>query len=303
MWFKNLTLFRFTEPFTLSPVQLAEQLHSMAFRPCSAHEAFSLGWIAPLGKYSEQLVHTANGYIMLCVKQEEKVLPSAVVNEILQEKIEALEAKDNRKLSKKARSALKDELIFDLLPKAFAFSRKTYAYLDPKGGWLVVDTASTKKAEELLTLLRKCIGSLPAVPPATVVKPTTRLTQWLLADELPPTDIKLEDECELRAPEETGAIIRCKRHDLTVPEITNHLNTGKQVIKVAVTWEDRLNFVLDEQLSIKRLKFLDLVQEQADITEAQDAAEQFDIEFTIMTAELANFLPRLLALFDGELQT
>jgi len=299
MWFKNLSIFRLTEAFTLTPDELEQKLEQIPFRSCGAHEESSFGWTAPLGKTSAQLVHSANGFMMICAKKEEKVLPAAVVNELVQEKILETEDQQGRKLSKKERTAIKDELLFELLPKAFTFSRKTYAYIDAKGGWLVVDAASAKKAEDLLSLLRKCLGSLPAVPPNTLEKPIATMTQWLLNDQAP-ADITIEDECELRSPEEEGGIIRCKRHDLSVPEIKNHLDTGKEVIKLAVSWADRLSFIIDEHLAIKRLRFLDLIQDQVADIETYDEAEQFDVDFSIMSLELANFLPRLIELFGGE---
>jgi recombination associated protein RdgC len=299
MWFKNLSIFRLTEDFTLAPADLEQKLEQMAFRPCGSHEEFTFGWTSPLGKSSEQLVHSANGFLMVCGKKEERVLPASVVNEMLQEKIAETEEQQGRKLAKKERTALKDELIFELLPRAFTFSNKTYAYIDPKGGWLIVDAASAKKAEDLLSSLRKCLGSLPAVPLNTIEKPVKVMTAWLTHNQAP-DDITIEDECELRSPEEEGGIIRCKRHDLSLPEIKNHLDTGKEVIKLAVNWADRIAFIIDENLAVKRLKFLDLIQDQVADTEAGSEAEQFDVDFSIMSLELSNFLPRLLELFGGE---
>lgn len=299
MWFKNLSLFRFTEPFTLNSDELAEKLEAQRFRPCGSHETSSFGWTVPLGKEEQPLVHATNGYMMLCVKKEERVLPAAVVNEMTQEKMVEAEEQQGRKLSKKERTRLKDELIFDLLPRAFTFSRRCYAYIDPKGGWLVVDTASAKNAEDLLTLLRKSLGSLPAVPVNTVNNPVTIMTQWLVSQQTP-ADILVEDECELRSPGEEASIIRCKRHDLALPEIQNHLDSGKEVIKLALSWADRLSFIMDKNFSIKRLRFLDLVQDQLEDIEVEDENMRFDVDFSIMSAELANFLPRLLELFGGE---
>ena len=157
MWFKNLGIFRLTEAFTLTPDEMEQKLEALSFRPCGLHEESSFGWTSPLGKSSQQLVHCANGFMMLCGKKEERVLPAAVVNELVQEKILETENQQSRKLSKKERTEIKDELIFELLPKAFTFSRKIYAYIDPKGGWLIVDAASAKSAEDLLSLLRKCL--------------------------------------------------------------------------------------------------------------------------------------------------
>jgi recombination associated protein RdgC len=299
MWFKNLAVYRFTEPFTLSSEDLEQKLQQQPFRPCGGHDEFSVGWTSPLGKVSDVMVHVSNGFMMLCAKKEEKVIPASVINEMLQEKIAEIEELEARKLPQKERGRVKDELIFELLPRAFSFSRKTYAYIDAKGGWLVVDAASPKKAEDLLSQLRKCLGSLPVVPIGAGVKPTAIMTKWLL-ENVSPSDIVVEDECELRSQEEEAAIIRCKRHDLALPEIKNHLDSGKQVIKLAMSWADRLSFVLDDNLAVKRLKFLDLIQDQAADIEAADEVEQFDADFSIMTAELAQFFPRLLELFTVE---
>ncbi|OAI14657.1 recombination-associated protein RdgC [Methylomonas koyamae] len=299
MWFKNLAVYRFTEPFELKAEELEQKLQQQAFRACGSHDEFSFGWTPPLGRAADALVHANNGFFMLCGKKEEKVVPGSVVNEMLQERISEIEEREARKLPAKERNRLKDELIFELLPRAFSFSKKTYAYIDSQGGWLVVDAASAKKAEDLLSQLRKCLGSLPVVPMTATAKPAGVMTQWL-TDNGSPKDILIEDECELRSPEEEGAIIRCKRHDLALPEIKNHLDSGKQVIKLAMSWAERLSFVLDENLAVKRLKFLDLIQEQAADIEAFDETEQFDADFSIMTAELAQFLPRLLELFNAE---
>ncbi|MDD5276341.1 MAG: recombination-associated protein RdgC [Methylovulum sp.] len=299
MWFKNLSIFRLTENFILTPEELEQKLSSMAFHPCAPHQEFSFGWTSPIGKSAQQLVHSSNGFMMLCGKKEEKVLPAAVLNEMVLEKMIESEEQQARKLSKKERSAIKDELIFELLPKAFSFSRKTYAYIDPKGGWIVVDAASAKNAEDLLSNLRKCLGSLPAAPLNTIDKPIAIMTQWLVTNQTP-EDITIENECELRSPEEAGGIIRCKRHDLALPEIKNHLDSGKEVIKLAVNWANRITFIVDENLAIKRLRFLDLIQDQIADIDTDSEAEKFDADFSIMSLELANFLPRLVELFGGE---
>ncbi|GAB4276911.1 MAG: recombination-associated protein RdgC [Methylomicrobium sp.] len=302
MWFKNLSAYRLTEDFALTPAEFEAKLAQMPFRPCAAQQETSFGWTAPLGRHAEQLVHSTNGFMMFCGKTEEKVLPAAVVNEMVSEKIQEVEDRENRKLSKKERNAIKEEIWFELLPKAFTFSRKTYAYVDPQNGWLIVDSPSSKKAEDLLSHLRKCLGSLPVVPPVTQEKPSAVMTDWLLTQQTP-GDITIEDECELRSPEEEGGIVRCKRHDLTLPEIKNHLDNGKQVIKLAVNWSDRIAFVIDENLGIKRLRFLDLVQDQIADIDAESEQERFDADFAIMSSELSSLLPRLIELFGGEHKT
>ncbi|MCK5871596.1 MAG: recombination-associated protein RdgC [Methylococcales bacterium] len=301
MWFKNLSLFRFTEPFAVSSTELTQKLEPMVFRACGSHDQSSVGWTAPLGGNSELLIHEANGFIMVCAKKEEKVLPTAVVNEIVQEKVLELETAQGSKLSRKEKNSLKDEIIFELLPRAFSFSRKTYAYIDPKGGWIVVDSASAKKAEDLLSHLRKCLGTLAVTPINTVDNPSQIMTQWLMDNDAP-QGIVIEDECELRSTEDEGGIVRCKNHDLSLPEIKNHLQQNKLVTKLALNWDDKMSFILDETFAVKRLRLLDLIQDQIADINAETEAERFDADFSIMTLELANFLPRLLELFGGEIK-
>lgn len=299
MWFKNLALLRLTEPFTLTPAEVEERLEQRRFRHCGSLEPLSVGWAAPLGKDTFPLVHTTNGYMMLCLQKEEKILPAQVINEIVAERVAEIEEAQGRQVRKKERDGIRDEVLQDLLPRAFSFSKRTYGYLDPKGGWLVVDSASAKKTEEFASVLRQVLGSLPVTPLATRERPGALMTQWL-TEEGPPPGVTLESECELRSPEEDGGIVRCRKHDLSAPEIQNHLEAGKEVSKLAVTWNDRVSLVLDDALSIKRLRFLDLVQEEAADVEAGDAVERFDADFAIMSLEVAEFLPKLVEIFGGE---
>jgi recombination associated protein RdgC len=299
MWFKNLSLLRFTEPFALSAEALEQQLQGGRFRPCGSLEPMSYGWTPPVGGEDGPLTHVSNGCFMLCALKEEKILPSSVVNEILAEKVAEIEETKGTPVRKKERDAMRDEIIHDLLPRAFSFTRRQYAYIDPKTGWLVVDSSSAKKTEELASWLRRCLESLPVTLPAVSERPASVLTRWLTEGGNPP-DVVIEDECELRATGEEGGVVRCKKHDLNAPEVQNHLAAGKEVSKLAINWNERLSFMLDDQLGVKRLRFLDLVQEQASDVEAADAAERFDVDFSIMSGELAAFLPRLLELFGGE---
>lgn len=301
MWFKNLAIYRLTETFKHNPAELEQQLEQYTFNPCGSMDMSRLGWVPPMGDNAQQQVHTGNGFMMICIKKQEKVIPTPVINELTSEQVQLLEDQQARKLRKKERDDIRDEVIHSLLPKAFTISRKTYAFIDPKGGWIIVDTASSNKAEELLSHLRETLGSLPVVPLRTANNPTYIMTQWLSTQT--PGDITIENECELTNLEQEGSVIRCKRQDLSLPEIMNHLENGKKVTKLAVIWAERMSFVIEENLAIKRLKFLDLIQDQAAEVNTSDQADQFDVDFSIMSLELAAFLPRLTDLFGGEEQS
>ncbi|TQV78871.1 recombination-associated protein RdgC [Exilibacterium tricleocarpae] len=298
MWFKNLQLYRFTAPFTLTADDLEQHLNEHPFKPCGKLDPSQYGWVAPMGPDFTPLVHAGNGCLMICARKEEKVLPATVVREKVGERARAIEIEEGRRVYRKERDNLKEEIIQDCLPRAFTRSSRTYAYIAPAAGWLLVDAASPKKAEELTSFLRQSITSLPVVPPQVADTPALMMSDWLRGNAVP-ADLQLGDECELREPGDEGGIIRCKRQDLTSEEILLHLEAGKQVVKIAVEWDEQLSCMLAEDLSIKRLKFADkLVSEGADAGDG-DAAAQFDADFALMSAALNAFLPRLLSFFGG----
>jgi recombination associated protein RdgC len=191
---------------------------------------------------------------------------------------------------------LKDEVLTDLLPRAFTRLSKLNAYLAPKAGWLVLDSASRKAAEEAVTQLRQAFGSFPAVPMAAEESPRALMTDWLIRGKLP-DGLILGDECELRDPAETGAIVRCRRQDLETDEVREHLKSGKQVFQLGLIFEDRIGFVLGEDLTVRKLRFLDLVQDELGESEHESPVAQLDAEFTLMTLELERVLEKLEHLF------
>ncbi len=297
MWFKNLSLFRLQEPFTLNATELAERLGQFAFHPCLSQEMVSYGWVPPLGRKAVDLVHSANGRLLLCLQAEEKVLPAAVIREVIEEKVAEIEDREMRTVRRREKNALRDDVLLELLPKAFSRSRHSYAYIDPAQGWLVVNSASRKAVEELTGLLRKTLDSLPIEPPQVASAPDVIMTHWLAHGNLP-TGLVPEDECELRDAGEEGGVVRCKGQDLSGEEIRSHLQAGKQVTRVALSWEKRISFVLAEDLIVRRLRFADVVRES--LADVDNPEALFDAEFALMTGELGLLLPRLLEFFGGE---
>ncbi|GAA0850534.1 recombination-associated protein RdgC [Marinobacter szutsaonensis] len=300
MWFRNARVFRFTKPFDISPEELEEKLQADAFKPCGPQETSRQGWVAPLGKHGEQLVHSANGYHLISLRKEEKILPGPVVKEAVEERAEAIEIEQGRKVRRKEKDEIKEQVMLEMLPQAFSKNRRCYAYLAPQDGVLVVDAGSAKQAEDLASTLRKSLGSLPVRPPAVEQSPAFTFTGWLNESIDLPASIALGSECELKDPSEDGGVVRCKGLDLKADEIRNHLEAGMQVTKLAVTWDDNVSFVLDEELGIRRLKFGETLQEQLDDVDADDAVAKFDAAFSLMTLELSRMIPGLLEALGGE---
>ena len=298
MWFKNLRVYRLTKPFTLTPDELSAALEEKAFQPCGKQDLMCYGWVPPLGRHGKEYVHTTNGYMMVCAKRQEKILPGAVVNEELEEKLIAISQQEGRNIGRTEKQNLKEEIIFSLLPRALTRSQLQFAYIAPQENWVVINAGSAKRAEELLGALRDAVGSLPVIPFATKQIPSQTMTHWLATSELPDGFV-LGEECELEAPKDDGRIIRCKKQDLTAEEMLNHLKTEMVVRKLAISWQDAVECILDHELAVKRLKFTERILDKADDRQPESAAEEFDVDFALMTMELRGFLEALQTAFGG----
>lgn len=297
MWFRNLQLYRLIEPLGQAPESLHEALQARAFQPCTGLDTHRMGWVPPAGREATELVHVSNGRIMLCLRREDRILPSAVVREHVEEKAEAIALAESRPVGRKERQRLKDEVLTDLLPRAFTRSSHLYAYIDPGEDWVVVDSGTAKRAEELLSALRETLGSLRVRPLAVNQSPATVLTRWI--EDAPLPGFALGDEFELKEPVDKGGVMRGRRIDLASPEVRSHLDAGMQVAKLAVEWEERIGCILCDDLGIRRLRFLDLVMQEASDVEAEDAVARFDADFALMGLELARFIPAVVGAFGG----
>lgn len=319
MWFKNLRVYCLTRPLTLdgqslNSESLAEALGAHEFVPCNSQDVSRFGWVPPVesGATDEagELVHTSQGYMMVCAKKQEKVLPAAVVNEALAEKVAAITEAEGRPVGRKERQSLKDDVMMDLLPRAFTRSSRHFAYIAPPKpsasagspeamGYIVVHAASAGRAEELLSALRDALGSVPVVPLTSQQLPYQVMTRWV-TDAAAPGAFALGSECELASTQDEGSVIRCKHQDLTSAEIQQLLAADMIVTKLHLSWmEEGVEFILDDQLAIKRLRFADEVQEKAGSHEAETAVEAFDREFSVMTLEIAALLTALTEALGG----
>jgi recombination associated protein RdgC len=299
MWFRNLQLYRLGRPFEMTPEELESHLQTQAFRGCKRMELLATGWAPPLGRNGKQLVHAANGYIMICARKEEKIIPAGVVRQLLEDRIAEIEATEGREIYRREKLRMKEEIIVDLLPRALTRISNQFAYIDVRQNLIVIDSASPARAEALISQLRTSLGRLPATPVKSRQSISGLMTRWLGGDTLP-VDFVLGNECELRHPQPDGGVVSCKHQDLAASEVRNHVKQGKYAVKLALLWKDRLSCVLHDDLSVKRLRFADIVSEAESETEADDPVSRFDLDFSIMVLELAAFLPRLIAALGGE---
>ncbi|HJR73970.1 MAG TPA: recombination-associated protein RdgC [Luteimonas sp.] len=295
MFFRNLTLFRF--PTSLDLSELDTHLADVQLKPVGPMDLSSRGFVSPFGRDAEALSHRIDDAIWLTVGGEDKLLPAAVVNDLLGKKMAEIEEKEGRKLGGRARKRLKEDLVAELLPRAFVRPTRTDAMLDLEHGLCIVDTSSRKNAEAVVSEIRHALGSFPALPLNAEVAPRSVLTGWIAGERLP-EGLSLGDECELKDAAEHGAVVKCQHQELQADEIAKHLEAGKQVTRLALTLDDHVSFVLGEDLVIRKLKFLDGAVDQLESTEREDIRAELDARFALMAGELK----RLFAVLEPALK-
>ncbi|VVC77023.1 Recombination-associated protein RdgC [Aquicella siphonis] len=296
MWFKQVQLFQLTSPIQSSPNALAEKLEPLAFNPCLPSMPSSAGWISPVEEEGAPLARGLNGCIMFCLQAEEKILPASVVTQTLKEKIRQIELAEGRRVRQKEKLSYKEEVTQTLLPRAFSKYSRTYAYIDTRNQWLVLNSTSPKKTEAFLSMFKKSLGD--GICSIDVIKPASIVTQWLKNKDYPQA-FSIEKFCVLQDPDQQNRVIRCQQQDLFDSSIQSLVKDGCEAIQIGLCWHDKLSFVMADDFSFRSIHLAD-----DDLAEIQDEMEsrqqKFDADFVMMTEMYAGLINDLLAAFAKE---
>jgi recombination associated protein RdgC len=295
MWFKNIKVFRFSKPLGLTVEQIEEKLVERPFKPLGKTERHCAGWANAAGEDAEMLTHTVGAATMVRLREESKIMPSAAVNEALKKKAVEIERREGRKLYRKERDQLKDDIVQTMLPRAFSKTKDTLAFFTDE--YLVIDTSSDNAAQTLMHHLRTALDTLPVVALTTKDIPYDVLTSWV-SQGYGSHDFAVGEECIFFDPREAGSVIRCKGQDLQCDEIQAHLHDMK-VSQVGTNWNDSVTGIIDQDLGVKRLKFADIVTSKANETEAEDAIQQFDQDFAVMSGTVLQLIGCMVEAMGG----
>lgn len=301
--FKNLLIFQMKEDFSISDTDLRSKMAEFAFRKCAATDIKSSGWVSPV-KGSEELCYFSNGHMLLTIMTEDKILPSTVVKEEMEAKIEKLQEAQGRKLKKAEKDTIKDEVIQSLLPRAFSKYSTLSIWIDSGKKRVLVEASSFKKAEDALALLRKTLSSLPVSPFTTNSPIEYTLTEWVKSGQ-PGEGFEVLDEAELKDMMEEGGVLQSKKQDLSSEEIQNHIEAGKQVTKLMLNWkgkgesDDKINFLLSNDGSLKKIKMSDVLKDKNSDIDKDDFAQRFDADFVLFAGEISMLVSDILEAFVG----
>lgn len=297
MWFKNLQIYRLPAPWDMDAERLEAALAPQTFQPCTSLDMQTQGWISP--RENGMLVHTVNKQLLIALGTEKKLLPASVINQVAKARATDIEEQQGFKPGRKQMKEIKEQVTDELLPRAFSINRTTWTWIDPVNGWLVIDAGTAGKADEVLKLLIKGIEKLPMESLHVVQSPVAAMTEWLMADA--PKGFTVDQDTELRAGGDSKATVRYVKQTIEPADVQRHIADGKQCTRLAMTWNDRISFVLTESLTIKRITPLDVIKESAD-TGARDDDERFDGDMMLMTGELAKMLDDLVFALGGQMQ-
>lgn len=293
--FKNVIMYRIGPGWSASVAQIENSLDSARFVPCGASQEKSIGWVEPRGEAHGPLVESVGGQLILKLMIETRALPGSVIKRKAEERLAHIEATTGRKPGKKETREIKDDIKLELLPLAFSKESSVAVWIDPEASLLVIDAGSQARADEVVTLLVKSIAGLAVALIDTKVSPTAAMSEWLITQE-PPAGFTVDRECELKAADESKAVVRYTRHPLDTDEVRQYVESGKLPTRLALTWDSRVSFVLTEGLQIKKLAFLDVVFEKT----SAGKDDGFDADTAIATGELRKLLPDLLEALGGE---
>ncbi|MCT8162827.1 recombination-associated protein RdgC (plasmid) [Pseudomonas fulva] len=300
MWFKNLLTYRMTQDVSLTCEALEEALRSKPARKPESQVLQTVGFISPSSKNPEApLAHKVEGVYLLALRTYDRLLPPSAVADELAEKVEEIETSQARKVYKKEKDQLKDEIIQSMLPRAFIRKKTTYAALDLVNKLIFVNTSSAIAAEALLSTLREVVGSLPVRPVTVKIAPTATFTDWVKNGQAAENFYVLNN-CTLKDPDEDGGEINVKNQDLTSDEIKQLIASGKVVTKISLAYKDLVSFSLNDKLSVQGLRFESLLQEKAVQDGGDEKDGQFDASFLLMMATLNEVIPQLLTVLGGE---
>ena len=288
-------VYRVGEGWNPTLEQIEQALDAERFVPCGASQEKAIGWIEPRGEAHGPLVEAVAGQRIFKLKIETKGVPGSVVTRKAKERSAHIEATTGRKPGKKEMRDIKEDVKMSLMPMAFSKESSVWVWIDPVANLLVMDAGSQAKADEVVTMLVKSLAGLSVTLLNTEMSPQAAMASWLIAQESPAA-FSVDRECELKAADESKAVVRYVRHPLDTDEVKQHVESGKLPTRLALTWEGRVSFSLTEALQLKKIAFLDVVFE-ATYTEKD---EGFDADVAIATGELRKLLPDLLQALGGE---
>ena len=291
---KNLIIYRIVDG-TLPTIEEAEKAIAAAPYIEAAKSAnLSCGFIPPRGLEHGAFVESVWGHWIIRHMLEVRTVPSAAIQRRVDELKRVIEESTGRKPGRKETMELKEQANLELLPNAFSNLKQHTIWIDPNAGTLAVDAGSQAAADVVVSDFIKAVDGVALALLDIKTSPQAAMAHWLKSQE-PPAGFSIDRECELKSAGEDKAVVRYARHPLDIEEVQAHIEAGKLPTKLAMSWDDRVSFVLTEGLQLKKIAFLDDVFADPVVHD-----KNFDADVAFATGEFSQLILDLVKALGGE---
>lgn len=255
--FKNLVVLVLDRPLNLSADQISDAVQIREFRHCERSEDLQTGFVKfENGKFAKKSQH----YISMTFAVEKKSVPASVVKTKLAEKVADYKRQGNGSApGKKLLKELKEAVISELIPRAFPKYSETVLWFDLKSRRMYLNNTNAQVLEYIKKALADYLkDDMPyAMPPQITHTVPIKLTQWILDGA--PSELTVDDNCELQQPSAEKPTIKYLRHSLDGEEIKEFIEAGRVPISLAMTFDSKVSFNFNNKLEFKGIKMLDQV--------------------------------------------
>lgn len=288
--FKKATVYRFKQASEIrsqfSQEAFSEKLSEMAITELEPSQMSKTGWtqfssLLP----DDSLALFSSDHIFIRQKTSQRDISKKAVTKLVDERVAAKEQLENRKVGRKEKQEIKEQVIIELKPNSPIVDTFLTGLISLEHGYLIVDTAKNSDAEIFTALLRKTVGSLPIVPFYVGNNVSYEFGALARGEIQQNQRLKIGDSGLLRSKFEDQAEVRIKNINLDEEEVIAHLD-GKEFHEMSFKFlgepdEDNYSIPiadvrLDRKLVIKKLSWAGV----------SFAAEATDDELADMVGEL-----------------
>lgn len=293
MFFRNAVLFTFPQADALDPDTLEEALKECALKPLGGLDLSTRGFVPPMGKGTDAL-HVRNGDgLWMTIGGEDRILPPSAVDKALNARLEEYKTREGREPGSRARRQMRDEVLTDLIPRAFMKDYRCDVYINLRLRVVAVDTTSRKDAESAVSQIRAALGSFPALPLSAEADVSDLLTTIFRGQM--PANLELGSHVTLKDP--LGeAVIKADNEDLHCEDLRRHLDSGKRVARLGLSWidqvgndpkappQERVSMVFGDDLVMRKLAFLG-AGESLEQMQTEDIVHELEARFFLFHTE------------------
>lgn len=275
----------------LSGAELSNAIPEPTVRDPDATQWSSVGFSHPDYFGESPVFEGADGTRAFMVELRERVLPGKVIQTKLAERMADIEERQGYKCGRKQRAELRDEVIAALLPTAFIKPVNILCMV--AGNYLMIGTGSARLVDLVIEALRNVapVSFKHLAKDRSVGK---WMTDLLLNNSTDSGMFKSGTAAVLRNAEKATA--RFKDMDLNKSEIEQLVTEGMRPIEIAVDFNERVSFALSDQLVIKRIRFSDILMEEAGEERSNDdSVGLFDANLALLSGQMRQLFDNLLS--------